>query len=762
MGVIKLDPGKASSVVCIIGDLESDFEAILKELGIDYDAVPLEGLKNRKLDRYDALVVCASSYPKPTYLSEHVLQKLKGFLDSGKNIYCEYSNFLDLVVGTPRVASSERIIVKKYHYITQDLPFAGILEEHESMFLPVTAKNALELLSYGIVAGTYQSLHGVPEDTYPALLLFSVGKGKVVYVSSSFSRFMKRRYLLTKRWEALVRRIILFLLPDEQRKQAERHHIVWDAYTEPRRWVAIGEPASLVVHAPREVAVSASSNSSGHLNLKRIDAETYRADMRFEKPGIKTFIIEVDNGVVKSRKEVSIEVSDRRQKYLEALKRNIGWFESSGVLPVADGSEGVMEMVHSSIDVKGEQKIVKVLDIPPSKTLGNRADCNFESAFALYLYGEIIGDNHYKEVGLNILRRLFNYQSLDESNPAYGWWATRGNLDDRPIHEQYLFDDDTSWIAMMLLAFYQKTGGTNCLTQGLLTSESLMEVGSLQKDGFRPDRLIEKGRFPYRNRQEIGSHPHFSGMIIAALLYAYGLTGDLKYLAKARLWADYMIETFPQIQNWVISRTSEASRYLLPISMLYYYTQDEKYKRALFEVANNFLLNHQVACGAIQEWDNSQKEVARSGDVGVFHENGEPISDQLYCTSFASMNLWIAYKATGEKIFLDKFFKLTDYLVRIQIQSDYKVINGGWMRAFDFENWEYYGSNADTAWGPYCMETGWTNSIIDIAIALFLSDDPFFPTETREEARRSLREIRSKLEALNSKWDQERTLTHNQ
>ena len=223
-----------------------------------------------------------------------------------------------------------------------------------------------------------------------------------------------------------------------------------------------------------------------------------------------------------------------------------------------------------------------------------------------------------------------------------------------------------------------------------------------------------------------------------------------------------MIETFPQIQNWVISRTSEASRYLLPISMLYYYTQDEKYKKALFEVANNFLLNHQVACGAIQEWDNSQKEVARSGDVGVFHENGEPISDQLYCTSFASMNLWIAYKATGEKIFLDKFFKLTDYLVRIQIQSDYKVINGGWMRAFDFENWEYYGSNADTAWGPYCMETGWTNSIIDIAIALFLSDDPFFPTETREEARRSLREIRSKLEALNSKWNQERTLTHNQ
>jgi hypothetical protein len=754
--VIRVNRRNVSSVVAIVGDEHSDFESVLKEIGVDYDVLPIEELESGNLDRYGALVICAASYPKPMHLSEPMLQKLRSFLDRGKNIYCEYSNFLDLDVGAPRVAGLERIIVRQYHYITQDLSLAGILEEHESMFLPVTAKGGVELLSYCTVVGTYRSLHGIPEDSCPALLFLSVGKGKVIYVSSSFSRFKKRRYLLTKRWEALARRILLFLLPDEQRKQAESRYIDWDACTEPRRWVAIGEPVSLLIHAPRDIEVSALSKSQGPLKLTRVDAETYRKDMRFEKPGIETFIVEADNGVVKSRKAISIEISDRRQKYLETLKRNIRWFESSGVLPVADGSDGVMECVQSPIDVKGEQKVARVVvSVPNIK--GNRADCNFESAYAFYLYGKIIGDKHYKQVSLNILRRLFNYQSLDEKNPTYGLWATRGNLEDFPILRQTPWEDDISWITKMLLAFYDETGDTSCLKQGLLTSEVQMEVGA----PISAAQIIENGRTPYYNRQNIGSHPHAAGTVIAALLYAHGLTGDSKYLAKARLWADYMIETFPQIRSWVISRTCEASRYLLPISLLYYYTQEEKYKRALFEVANNFLLNHQVACGAIQEWDNSRKELAKPGlgDVGVFHDNGEPISDQLYCTSFASMNLWIAYKATGEKIFLDRFLKLTDYLVRIQIESDYKVIDGGWMRAFDFEDWEYYGSNADTWWGPYCMETGWSNSIIDIAIALFLLDDPFFPTETKEKARRTLGEIRSKLGVLNSKWDQERVVT---
>ena len=32
---------------------------------------------------------------------------------------------------------------------------------------------------------------------------------------------------------------------------------------------------------------------------------------------------------------------------------------------------------------------------------------------------------------------------------------------------------------------------------------------------------------------------------------------------------------------------------------------------------------------------------------------------------------------------------------------------GGWMRAYDMENGEYYGINKDLGWGPYCIMGGW-------------------------------------------------------
>jgi hypothetical protein len=65
-------------------------------------------------------------------------------------------------------------------------------------------------------------------------------------------------------------------------------------------------------------------------------------------------------------------------------------------------------------------------------------------------------------------------------------------------------------------------------------------------------------------------------------------------------------------------------------------------------------------------------------------------------------------------------------------------IDGGWMRAFHFGKWEWFGSNQDLAWGPYCMETGWTNAPITAALCLYLLGESFCPlphTMDRRAAR---------------------------
>jgi hypothetical protein len=90
------------------------------------------------------------------------------------------------------------------------------------------------------------------------------------------------------------------------------------------------------------------------------------------------------------------------------------------------------------------------------------------------------------------------------------------------------------------------------------------------------------------------------------------------------------------------------------------------------------------------------------------------------------MNFWIAYKATGETAYREDFCRVADSLVRIQAESPDPTMDGGWMRGFDYALWEYYGSNADQFWTAYCLETGRSNAIIDIALALYQLDDSFF------------------------------------
>ena len=108
--------------------------------------------------------------------------------------------------------------------------------------------------------------------------------------------------------------------------------------------------------------------------------------------------------------------------------------------------------------------------------------------------------------------------------------------------------------------------------------------------------------------------------------------------------------------------------------------------------------------------------------MDVTHKATDPVVDQLYVNAPLAFCLYTAYKVTGEKMYKDFFHQIMDFLVRIQIRSKDKKLNGAWMRAFDYKNWDYYGSNGDIDWGPYCVESGWTNTWIGTTLALYLMD----------------------------------------
>jgi hypothetical protein len=78
-----------------------------------------------------------------------------------------------------------------------------------------------------------------------------------------------------------------------------------------------------------------------------------------------------------------------------------------------------------------------------------------------------------------------------------------------------------------------------------------------------------------------------------------------------------------------------------------------------------------------------------------------------------------AAAATGDRLYADAEEKLAKYLCRIQIRSEkHPELDGAWYRAFNFGKWDYWASNSDSDWGPWCTETGWTQPWIAGTLAL--------------------------------------------
>jgi hypothetical protein len=66
---------------------------------------------------------------------------------------------------------------------------------------------------------------------------------------------------------------------------------------------------------------------------------------------------------------------------------------------------------------------------------------------------------------------------------------------------------------------------------------------------------------------------------------------------------------------------------------------------------------------------------------------------------------------------------LSDFLIRIQVNSVvHKDLDGAWFRAFDYDRWDYWASNADAGWGAWSTLTGWIQSWI-VATQVQIAED---------------------------------------
>ncbi|CEG26447.1 hypothetical protein [Bacillus sp. B-jedd] len=390
----------------------------------------------------------------------------------------------------------------------------------------------------------------------------------------------------------------------------------------------------------------------------------------------------------------TIEISGN-QDVKKTLEHGVDWFLESGILPKEDGSLGVYENVHS---------------IRSDISKDFRPDCHAHTALFFHLYGEYSKDDRWSAVSANLLTYLFNegYQDTDPESATYGFWKWFQCPKHKP---DQIFSDDNSWVALVLLYLYRKTGIEEYKERGLLTAYSLLNTQN--KEGLRPEcireqELLEKGTSFFKNSTEASMNPHFESIVHAAFVQAYLVTKDNKFKETAYQGTLTLLRNKDKLK-YMYSKTAGYSRFLLSLSEVYAITGDEEIHEGIMEVIQ-YLAANQHELGGIEETDNPDPERYGTEDTGVFRMNHEGIADQLYTNNFLLMNAWEAWKVTGDAAVKELHDGLARFLTDIQISSQKKEFNGGWMRSFHLERGEYFGNNGDTGWGAYVIEGGWTNA----------------------------------------------------
>ena len=136
-----------------------------------------------------------------------------------------------------------------------------------------------------------------------------------------------------------------------------------------------------------------------------------------------------------------------------------------------------------------------------------------------------------------------------------------------------------------------------------------------------------------------------------------------------------------------------------------------------------------------------------SCEVSIIHDNSDPCADVFYSMAPALVGIHEAYAATGEKEYAEMAQKMVEFFIRAQVRSEkHPRLDGGWTRAFDFREWDYWGGDGDTGWGAWCSETGWLQSHVVAVLAARRMETSLWDLTAKSRAGKHLPKYRKLLD----------------
>ncbi len=381
-----------------------------------------------------------------------------------------------------------------------------------------------------------------------------------------------------------------------------------------------------------------------------------------------------------------------------------------------DGSRGIMEGHGSTIHNDGSQDYRYFI----------RADVQGESAFLLASAGNRLNNKTYTESAEKLLDYLFYTSGFrgdarnDKDSSSYGLisWAN--------THRGTFFNDDNA--RCILGAIGASSFMENQRWNKFIVENILGNFRTASKQGFQGNALnqadIEKNGWKYYHERDfVNLHPHFESWMWACYLWLYSKTGHQPLLDKAKSGISLIMDAYPEKWKTQNGLQQERARMVLPLAWLVRVENTPKHVQWLDQIVTG-LLKYQEPNGAIREelgneGSDAHKILVTSNDAygkneaSLIAKNGDPVADMLYTCNFLYFGLNEAAHATNNPNYFKALNKLSDFLIRIQSKSNiHQDLDGAWFRAFDYNRWDYWASNADNGWGAWSTLTGWIQTWI--------------------------------------------------
>ena len=439
-----------------------------------------------------------------------------------------------------------------------------------------------------------------------------------------------------------------------------------------------------------------------HVRSAAMDLSDF--DARFERPyGAWAKLFAKVFAPVTGRSEADVETAFRRTWPEEirlshgtaaaaAVRRALDWHVRSGVMPKADGSAGVFEMIRSN-------------DLGVRRSY--RGDTSLITAALFAAAGEKYGNAEWKRIGKTLAESAFS-RDIQDPRGYFRWYANGTSA----------YFSDCSRCARACLRLAQATGETRYRAAALKFAELVMDKTEGEHLFFGgPSGDVDLGtEQPLWGAAAHQDNPCLYGDMIAFLCE----TGERRYVTRAAEITDRIMAAFPKVKPFGFSDNFTYSRCLVMLAAAQAATGRDY--SAKVNCILDFMGKLVTPCGAIAESPLRLEACHTEGGVAM-GDGSDCIADVLYCNSQVLSATTQLLEMPAERrgtVDMEKVRALNAGLRRFfldaQIASDDPRLDGGWMRAFDTERGEWYGLNKDMDWGAYCIMGGWVMGYVPMAL----------------------------------------------